>query len=98
MIRTLYLIGRILAGLGAASVVAVLVATGISFANVDNCSEPDCDDVAFEETSERALNSLSVSRCDRRGGGRADKRYLPEDLTFRRFRMPGVCALFARGA
>lgn len=61
MIRTMYLIGGILAGLGAASVVAVLVATGVSFANVDTCSEPDCDDVASQETIERAFILLPVA-------------------------------------
>ncbi len=61
MIQARYATGRILAGLGAVLVVAVLVLTMVSFAHVDNCSEPDCDYIALQETFERAVILLPVS-------------------------------------
>ena len=61
MIRRLHVIGRILAASGALSVVGVLILTAVSFVGADNCSEPDCDDVAFQEAFERAVVLLPVA-------------------------------------
>lgn len=61
MTRAAFLIGRILAGLGALLVVAVLVLTSVSFANAGDCSEPDCDDVAVTDAFERAAVLLPIS-------------------------------------
>ncbi len=61
MIRAAYLIGRILAALGALLVVTTIVVTVVSFANVDNCHDADCDDIAREEAVERASVFLPIS-------------------------------------
>ena len=61
MIRAAYLIGRILAALGAVLMVAVLIFTSVSFANVDDCDEPDCDDVAFSGAVQWVIVLLPTS-------------------------------------
>lgn len=61
MIRSAYLIGRILAGLGALLVVAVLIVTAVSFANAGNCHAPDCDDVVISDAVERAFILLPLA-------------------------------------
>ncbi len=61
MIRAAYLIGRILAALGALLMVGVLLATVVSFANADNCHEPDCDDVAISDAIQRAFVLVPIA-------------------------------------
>lgn len=61
MIRAAYVTGRILAALGAVLIVAVLTFTAMSIASRDECSEPDCDDVAFDEALETAFFLLPLS-------------------------------------
>ena len=61
MTRVAYIIGRILAALGAVLVFATLIVTAISLANVDNCREPDCDDAAFTDAIARAVVLLPIS-------------------------------------
>lgn len=58
MTRVEYFIGRILAALGAMFMMATLIMTVVSVANVDNCEGPDCDDAAFSDAMERALVSF----------------------------------------
>lgn len=38
-----------------------MVVTWVALANVDRCSEPDCDDVRFSNAMERAVVFLPVS-------------------------------------
>lgn len=61
MTRAAFLIGRILAGLGALLIVAVVIVTWVSLTNVDRCSGADCDDVRFSEAFERAIVLLPIS-------------------------------------
>lgn len=61
MIRTAYLIGRILAALGALLIVGVVVLTWLSLANAENCDEPDCDDGRVTEAIVRASVLLPIS-------------------------------------
>ena len=61
MTRAAYFIGRILAALGALFVFATLILTVVSLANVDDCDEPDCDDVAFSDALQRAFVLLPIA-------------------------------------
>ena len=61
MTRAACFIGRILAALGAAFMVGTLILTVVSLANVDDCQEADCDDVAFSDALERAAVLLPIS-------------------------------------
>ena len=61
MTRGLFAIGRILAALGAVLVVATCVLTVVSFANADNCQEPDCDDAAISDAVQRAFVLMPIS-------------------------------------
>lgn len=59
--RAGFFIGRILAALGALLIVAVVILTWVSFATVDDCSEPDCDDVRFSDAVGRAAVLMPIS-------------------------------------
>ena len=59
--RVAFAIGRILAALGAVFIVATCIVTVVSFANADNCQEPDCDDFAISDAVQRALVLMPVS-------------------------------------
>jgi hypothetical protein len=61
MIRTAFLIGRILAALGAVLVVATVVVTVVSLSNSDNCQGADCDDVASNHIMTRAVVVLPIA-------------------------------------
>jgi hypothetical protein len=61
MIRAAYVIGRILAALGAVLVVTTVILTLVSFGNADSCSDPDCDDIARDDAAERAIIMLPIS-------------------------------------
>lgn len=61
MTRAAFLIGRILAALGAVLIVAVVIVTWVSLANAGRCSEPDCDDARIGDAFERAALLLPVS-------------------------------------
>ena len=61
MIRAAYVMGRILAGLGALLIVATVILTLVSFGNADNCQEPDCDDGARSDSVQRAVVLLPIS-------------------------------------
>lgn len=61
MTRGALVIGRILAALGAVFVVATCVLTVVSFANADNCEQPDCEDVAISDAVQRVLVLMPVS-------------------------------------
>ena len=61
MIRAAYVMGRILAGLGALLIVATVILTLVSFGNAGNCREPDCDDVARSDAVQTAGVLLPIS-------------------------------------
>ncbi len=61
MIRAAYLIGRILAALGALLVVATLILTLVAVNHADRCRGADCDDVALYDAFQRALVLLPIS-------------------------------------
>lgn len=61
MLRATFLMGRILAALGALLMVGTFILTVVSIANADNCQGPDCDDVATERAVLRALVLMPVS-------------------------------------
>ena len=61
MTRAAFLIGRILAALGAVFMVATLVLTVLSFANADECQEADCDDAAKDRAAMRAVVLMPIS-------------------------------------
>ena len=61
MIRAAYVMGRILAGLGALLIVATVILTVVSFNNAGKCQEPDCDDVARSDAVQRAVVLLPIS-------------------------------------
>lgn len=61
MSRVAFLIGRILAGLGAVFMVATFAITIVSFANADNCRDADCDDIAMYRAGDRALVLMTIS-------------------------------------
>jgi hypothetical protein len=60
MTRAAYCIGRILAALGALSIVATFIMTVISVVNIDNCQGADCDEVAFNQAMNRGLVLLAI--------------------------------------
>ena len=47
--------------MGALLMVGALVATVVSFANAQNCHEPDCDDVAVTDAIHRAFVLLPAA-------------------------------------
>lgn len=61
MIRSLFLIGRILAALGAVLIVGVLILSVISFANAGDCPDPDCDDVEVNDVTNRSIVLLPIA-------------------------------------
>ena len=61
MIRSRYLIGRILAALGGLLVVATVILTLVSFNNIGDCGEPDCDDTARDDAVGRVIILLPIS-------------------------------------
>jgi hypothetical protein len=62
MIRTAFLMGRILAALGAILMVATIVVTMVFYSSAGNCPEPDCDDAARERAILRgALIFMPIS-------------------------------------
>ena len=62
MIRTVFLIGRILAAVGAVLVVAVLANFVLELRSASECSEePDCDDVAFQDAFEQVVVALPIA-------------------------------------
>lgn len=61
MIRAAYLIGRILAAVGAVLIVAVVTITVVSFATAGDCHGADCDDVALNRAGNRAAVLLPIS-------------------------------------
>jgi len=61
MTRLAFLIGRLLAALGALLIVATVIVTVVAFANVDNCDGPDCRAGAEGDAANRALVLLPIS-------------------------------------
>jgi hypothetical protein len=61
MTRAAFLIGRILAALGAVFMVATFILTIVSFANADNCQKPDCDDGARDRAGIRLIVLMPIS-------------------------------------
>ncbi len=60
MIRSTYLIGRILAALGGLLVVATVILTLVAF-NSSDCGEPDCDDSERDDAVGRVIILLPIS-------------------------------------
>jgi hypothetical protein len=61
MTRAAYLIGRILAALGALLMVATIVVTLVSIAHAGDCQGADCDDERIADADVRALVLLPIS-------------------------------------